>query len=89
MRPLCRVIDRFFGTLYLPKDEQPAHYGIDEPLPANFLGQLLEPFLISRAGGPRHQRPGIPLLSDPLEFRGLPPRHRASTDSSRIVARDV
>jgi len=41
-------VDRLFGTLYLPKDRQPAHYGIDEPLPANFLGQLVGPFLTSR-----------------------------------------
>jgi sterol desaturase/sphingolipid hydroxylase (fatty acid hydroxylase superfamily) len=45
--PLLPWVDRFFGTLYLPKDKQPAHYGIDEPLPTSFLGQLVRPLLIS------------------------------------------
>jgi len=40
-------VNRLFGTLYLPEDKQPARYGIDEPLPTSFLGQLVRPFLIS------------------------------------------
>jgi len=40
-------VDGLFGTLYLPKDKRPAHYGIDESLPGSFLGQLVRPFLIS------------------------------------------
>jgi len=44
---LLPLVDRLFGTLYLPKDKQPEHYGIDEPLPSGFLGQLVRPFLIS------------------------------------------
>jgi sterol desaturase/sphingolipid hydroxylase (fatty acid hydroxylase superfamily) len=43
---LLPLVDRFFGTLYLPKDKQPARYGIDESLPIKFLGQLVRPFLI-------------------------------------------
>ena len=39
-------VDRLFGTLYLPKDKQPARYGISEPLPTRLLGQLLWPCLI-------------------------------------------
>ena len=38
-------VDRLFGTLYLPKDKRPAHYGIDQPLPSRFLGQLARPFV--------------------------------------------
>jgi len=45
--PLLPWVDRLFGTLYLPKDKQPAHYGINETLPTSFLGQLVRPFLIS------------------------------------------
>ena len=46
--PLLPWVDRFFGTLYLPKHKLPAHHGIDEPLPARFLGQLVRPFEISK-----------------------------------------
>jgi len=45
--PLLPWVDRLFGTLHLPKDRQPAHYGINESLPTRFLGQLVWPFLIS------------------------------------------
>jgi len=45
--PLLPWVDRLFGTLYLPKDKRPAHYGIEEPVPTSFLDQLVEPFLIS------------------------------------------
>ena len=41
-------VDRLFGTLYLPKHKRPARYGIDEPVPGSFLGQLARPFLISQ-----------------------------------------
>jgi sterol desaturase/sphingolipid hydroxylase (fatty acid hydroxylase superfamily) len=41
-------IDRLFGTLYLPKDKQPTRYGINEPFPSNFLGQLVRPFVFSQ-----------------------------------------
>jgi sterol desaturase/sphingolipid hydroxylase (fatty acid hydroxylase superfamily) len=37
------VMDRIFGTFYLPKD-WPAAYGVDSPAPQSLAGQLLEPF---------------------------------------------
>ena len=37
------LIDRVFGTYYLPK-HWPAEYGTDTPIPATLTGQLLEPF---------------------------------------------
>jgi lathosterol oxidase len=37
-------IDRVFGTYYLPEGRWPARYGIDEPMPAGWLGQLAAPF---------------------------------------------
>lgn len=36
-------IDRLFGTLYLPRDKRSERYGIDQPLPKEMLGQLLQP----------------------------------------------
>jgi sterol desaturase/sphingolipid hydroxylase (fatty acid hydroxylase superfamily) len=46
--PLLPFIDKLFGTLYLPKDRQPASYGIDQSMPPTLFGQLMEPFLLWR-----------------------------------------
>ena len=62
--PLWPWVDRLFGTLYLPKDKQPAQYGIDEPLPASFLGQLVGPFLI-----PPRRTASQPSAADPTSVR--------------------
>jgi sterol desaturase/sphingolipid hydroxylase (fatty acid hydroxylase superfamily) len=61
-------IDRFFGTLYLPKDKRPAHYGIDEPIPTSFYDQLVEPYLISE-GSTASQ----PATAGPTSVRSLFP----------------
>jgi sterol desaturase/sphingolipid hydroxylase (fatty acid hydroxylase superfamily) len=38
------IIDRLFGTLYLPKDEWPERYGIEgRPVPEGWGKQLLWP----------------------------------------------
>ena len=36
-------MDWIFGTFYLPK-KYPAKYGINEPMPTNYAGQLAQPF---------------------------------------------
>lgn len=46
--PLWPFVDKLFGTLYLPKDKQPARYGIDQPMSPTLSGQLIEPLLIWR-----------------------------------------
>jgi sterol desaturase/sphingolipid hydroxylase (fatty acid hydroxylase superfamily) len=39
------VIDRLFGTYYLPKDGRwPSGYGIGQPMPKGYLAQLFYPF---------------------------------------------
>jgi sterol desaturase/sphingolipid hydroxylase (fatty acid hydroxylase superfamily) len=38
------VLDLLLGTLHVPAARPPATYGIDEPVPATYLGQLLYPF---------------------------------------------
>jgi sterol desaturase/sphingolipid hydroxylase (fatty acid hydroxylase superfamily) len=43
--PLLPWVDHLFGTLYLPKDKRPTQFGIDEPLPTSFLGQLVQPLI--------------------------------------------
>ncbi len=55
--PMWPFIDRLFGTLYLPKDKQPASYGIDEPMSPALFGQLVDPFLFWR-------RTSAPLSTD-------------------------
>jgi sterol desaturase/sphingolipid hydroxylase (fatty acid hydroxylase superfamily) len=50
--PMWPFVDRLFGTLYLPKDKQPASYGIDQPMPHTLFGQLVEPFLFWRNSSP-------------------------------------
>ena len=40
---LLPCFDWFFGTLHLPA-RYPARYGIDEPMPPTYLGQLAQPF---------------------------------------------
>ena len=37
------IMDRLFGTMYLPKT-WPAEYGSDTPMPPTVTGQLLQPF---------------------------------------------
>lgn len=51
------MIDRIFGTIYLPKNERPKTYGTDEPVPAGYVAQLRFPFLKGRDdSGPRIAR---------------------------------
>jgi sterol desaturase/sphingolipid hydroxylase (fatty acid hydroxylase superfamily) len=38
------VVDMIFGTFHLPRHEWPATYGIDDPIPETYLGQLAWPF---------------------------------------------
>jgi sterol desaturase/sphingolipid hydroxylase (fatty acid hydroxylase superfamily) len=45
------VMDRVFGTFYLPK-AWPAEYGTDTYMPPTVTGQLLEPFAPTRATPP-------------------------------------
>ncbi|MGZ4713945.1 MAG: sterol desaturase family protein [Acidimicrobiia bacterium] len=37
-------IDRIFGTYHAPVDRWPTRYGIDDPMPVGYLGQLRSPF---------------------------------------------
>ena len=46
--PMLPWVDKIFGTLYLPADQRPTRYGIDEKLAPGLLGQLFEPFTIRR-----------------------------------------
>lgn len=40
---LLPLVDLIFGTLHLPR-RMPRKYGIDEPMPAGYLGQMAAPF---------------------------------------------
>ncbi|MDR3537809.1 MAG: sterol desaturase family protein [Acetobacteraceae bacterium] len=54
--PMLPWVDWLFGTFHLPKDRHPVRYGTDTPVPAGFVGQLLEPFAV----GPREPAPAPP-----------------------------
>lgn len=43
--------DMIFGTYYMPKGRYPENFGICEPMPKGFLGQLWEPFAWLRRRG--------------------------------------
>ena len=40
--------DVLFGTFYLPKNRTPQDFGIHDPMPAGFMGQLASPFRRTR-----------------------------------------
>ncbi len=48
------IMDKLFGTWYMPKKQWPPKYGIDTPVPSNLAGQLLDPLL---PGGYARQLP--------------------------------
>lgn len=41
---LLPLWDILFGTYYMPKDRLPQDFGVHEPVPGNFLAQLMHPF---------------------------------------------
>lgn len=38
------ILDFIFGTAYLPKGQTPQRYGVDDPIPVDYPGQLIYPF---------------------------------------------
>ena len=57
------VVDKLFGTAYLPKGRRPAAFGVEDPVPAaGYLAHLAYPFTGAA------QRPARPaLLHEPFE----------------------
>lgn len=51
------VMDRIFGTFYLP-EHWPAEYGAETPMSDSVTGQLAEPFALSRRQSARPTAPG-------------------------------
>ena len=43
------VLDLVLGTLRVPGPRPPAAYGVDEPVPGGYVGQLMYPFARGRA----------------------------------------
>ena len=48
------LMDKLFGTSYQPKKQWPLKYGIQGPMSAGLLGQLVHPFL------PESDQPQLP-----------------------------
>ena len=38
------LLDLVFGTYYLPRDRMPLRYGVNQPVPIGYVGQMLYPF---------------------------------------------
>ena len=47
---LLPLWDILFGTYYMPRGRWPENFGINEPMPADFVGQLWAPFASIRRG---------------------------------------
>ena len=56
---LFPIWDLLFGTYYMPKGRWPENFGICEPMPSHFLGQLWSPFA-SMLHPSRRSQPGDP-----------------------------
>ncbi|WP_051442754.1 sterol desaturase family protein [Mesorhizobium sp. WSM3626] len=52
------LFDVLFGTFHVPGSEMPEKYGVEEPVPTSYLGQLGYPFL--RRDRRREARPLVP-----------------------------
>ncbi|WP_246678595.1 sterol desaturase family protein [Mesorhizobium sp. B2-4-17] len=46
------IIDLIFGTFRIPGASMPAKYGVDDPIPTNFFGQIGYPLTPHKAGSP-------------------------------------
>jgi sterol desaturase/sphingolipid hydroxylase (fatty acid hydroxylase superfamily) len=70
------LTDWLFGTLHLPR-RMPRRYGIDEPIPAGYLGQLTQPFRRRKSArpgvAPGSSRPGLETAS--LQARRAGPQN--------------
>lgn len=51
------LFDTLFGTMYLPKKQWPAEYGLRGPMSSGILGQLMHPFF------PPEEQPPVPEAS--------------------------
>jgi sterol desaturase/sphingolipid hydroxylase (fatty acid hydroxylase superfamily) len=38
------ILDKLFGTMYMPKGQIPEKYGVDDPVPNTYILHLLYPF---------------------------------------------
>jgi sterol desaturase/sphingolipid hydroxylase (fatty acid hydroxylase superfamily) len=62
--PMLPLVDRLFGTYYLPRDQWPPAYGTDTPIPLDMSGQLLEPFALSVTEALTEPRPSGSVLNE-------------------------
>jgi sterol desaturase/sphingolipid hydroxylase (fatty acid hydroxylase superfamily) len=42
--PMLPIMDKLFGTWYMPKKQWPSKYGISTPTASGVVGQLIQPF---------------------------------------------
>ena len=75
---LFSFYDVLFGSAYLPKEKKPKTFGIDHPMPSNYLALLAYPFIAWTA---KHQRSDPSAIQPQMSNGGEPaqPRHSAPT----------
>ena len=42
------ILDKLFGTMYMPEGQTPERYGLEDPVPHNYISQMLYPFKWAR-----------------------------------------
>ena len=47
------ILDKLFGTMYMPEGQAPERYGVEDPVPHAYISQMLYPF----KGGRQPKRP--------------------------------
>ena len=78
------ILDKLFGTMYMPEGQTPERYGLEDPVPHNYISQMLYPFKM----GPAHTlaAPQWPDRQADIPAERTPtPRQRASRCGQRAL----
>lgn len=76
--PMLPWVDRLFGSYHLPRDRQPTVYGTHTGVPADLVGQLLDPF----APASRQAEGNIDSTASAAASDGVPEAGRSSVKAS-------
>ena len=58
------VLDKLFGTMYMPAGQTPERSGLDEPVPNTYISQMLYPFKLARLIHERRPKWGLSAMPD-------------------------
>lgn len=80
--PMFPLVDRIFGTLYLPHDQQPAVYGTGTVVSPGLVGQLLDPFSEPRPFSQPWRYSSIDSTASAADSEGMPEDGRSRVKAS-------